>query len=524
MKSITTEAMTIKPVRNRLKTNLGLLLESQAAKFPHNRFITLAESGENYSYRQFNTLVNQVAHGIFQLGMSPQEHVLIMLNNGLEFLTASYALKKLAAVEVAINSEFRGVALERMLGLTSARILVTASEYFEALAEASVQMAQIEIIITTGQRKPAQQAFPGKHIISFAELSSGCGDNFNPLTHDTDTAVILFSSGTTGVSKGCLLSHRSAIRTAEAIVEAFGISESDCVYTPYPLFHVGAAHYDILAAMISGARVVLRDKFSLSAFWKDMVKYEVTWLEMMGSINQLVWSAPVCPEETQHQLRIIWSTPIPVNVDEFEKRFNARVARGGGYGSTDAGFVAIPLIDEPGGKVLDNFQAGIVDERDELVPIGTPGELVVRPLEPGIMSDGYFGMPEKTLESRRNLWFHTGDIARLDETGRLHWMYRMNERIRVLGEMVSAFEIEEVILTHPAIEDCAVIGIASDKGEEDVKAFITLKNWHSLDEQELAKFCYGKMSRYMIPKFIQVLDDMPRTPSGKAAKSLLKNL
>jgi len=174
--------------------------------------------------------------------------------------------------------------------------------------------------------------------------------------------------------------------------------------------------------------------------------------------------------------------------------------------------------------VLDNFQVGIVDEHDELAPIGTPGELVVHPLEPGIMSDGYFGMPEKTLESRRNLWFYTGDIARLDESGRLYWMCRMNERIRVLGEMVSAFEIEEVILTHPAIKVCAVIGIASDKGNEDVKAFITHKNGHSLDEQELAGFCRGKMGRYMIPKFTQVLDDMPRTPSGKAAKSLLKNL
>ncbi|MEM1289796.1 MAG: hypothetical protein AAGH60_15720 [Pseudomonadota bacterium] len=197
---------------------------------------------------------------------------------------------------------------------------------------------------------------------------------------------------------------------------------------------------------------------------------------------------------------------------------------GGGYGSTDAGWVAVPQWDHPGGHVLPHFEVAILDDDANKVPPGTPGHVVVRPNEPGVMADGYFGMPERTLASRRNLWFHTGDIGCMNEDGLFYFMHRVSERIRVKGEMVSAYEVEEALVTHPAIQDCAVIGIPADMGEDDIKAYVTVKAGMSVREDALREHCLSRLAKFMIPKHITVLDEMPRTPTGKPEKGKLAEM
>ena len=171
--------------------------------------------------------------------------------------------------------------------------------------------------------------------------------------------------------------------------------------------------------------------------------------------------------------------------------------------------------------MLDRYEVAIVDEHDDILPQGDIGELVIRPKEPAIMASEYLGMPDRTLKAWRNLWFHSGDLARLDEDGDLHWIARISERIRVKGEMVSGYEIEEGILTHPDVEDCAVIGIPDGRGEEQVKAFITLSSVKALSLAELQAYCQPRMSRFMVPSVMEILDEMPRTPTGKPAKAEL---
>jgi crotonobetaine/carnitine-CoA ligase len=289
------------------------------------------------------------------------------------------------------------------------------------------------------------------------------------------------------------------------------------------LYHVGATQYDILPAMMVGGRVVIRQGFSLSNFWSDVCRYKATWFMSMGSVQQLLWSAEPCIEETQHSLRFIWGTPLPVDHDDFESRFQLKLARGTGYGSTEAGGVALPLFDKSGaGKVLDRYKVAIVDADDNELPIGESGELVIRSLEPAIMASKYIGMPEETAKAWRNSWFHTGDFAKLDDEGNLYWLARMSERIRVKGEMVSAYEIEESIFTHPSVTDCAVIGIPDGTGEEQVKAFITLKENKTLTLEELRLFCAPIISRFMNPTSLEVLQEMPRTQTGKPAKAELQ--
>jgi len=505
------------------KINLGLLLQNSAKRYGSKPFVTQAETGERLTYAEFNKLTNHIAHGLIDLGFGDEEYIAIMLPSCIQFLACSYALKKIGVIEVAINSNARGPSLARMIDMTKCKILITSGEHLQQLSEVSKSLKHLQQVIMIDEHQRAKELLQSFNILPWQSLLGQSSSNFSCDFSDEETAVILFTSGTTGVSKGCDIPHRSSVRAAESIIEAFSITEQDCVYSPYPLYHVGATQYDILPAMMVGGRVVIRQGFSLSNFWSDVCRYKATWFMSMGSVQQLLWSAEPCIEETQHSLRFIWGTPLPVDHDDFESRFQLKLARGTGYGSTEAGGVALPLFDKSGaGKVLDRYKVAIVDADDNELPIGESGELVIRSLEPAIMASKYIGMPEETAKAWRNSWFHTGDFAKLDDEGNLYWLARMSERIRVKGEMVSAYEIEESIFTHPSVTDCAVIGIPDGTGEEQVKAFITLKENKTLTLEELRLFCAPIISRYMNPTSLEVLQEMPRTQTGKPAKAELQ--
>lgn len=507
-----------------LRITLGDLLHDSTRKFTDRPFLTIAETGLSLSYREFESLTNRFAHGLREQVYANLSYVAILAQNSAEYLAASYALKKVNAVEVSINCATRGAPLARMINQTEAQVLIADSIHLEALHQIRDDIRHLRTLIMIDGMTEARDLFPELEIIRFDDVLSDRDDHIVSAARDTDTATILFTSGTTGVSKGCLLSHRYAVRTAENMIEPFRLTGDDCNYSPYPLSHIGPAYYDVLPMMMVGGRVVLRERFSLSNFWSEVKQYGVTWFMMLGSVQQLLWSNPPCREETEHKVTRCWATPAPVPKKDFDDRFKLHLVPGGGYGSTDAGWVVVPQWDHPGGIVLPHFDIAVVDEHGDPLPPNTAGELVVRPLEPGVISDGYFGMPERTLESRRNLWFHTGDVGRLDDEGRFYFMHRISERIRVKGEMVSAFEVEEGALTHPSIADCAAIGVLGEMGEEDIKLFVVRKPDTELTVEELQQHCAEKMAKFMVPKHVAFLDNMPLTSTGKPEKGKLAQM
>lgn len=507
-----------------LKVTLGELLEDCALKYSDRNFLTIMPSGDTYSYAEFNARVNRIANGFQDQVGHAHKYAALILENSVDYLAISYALKKIDVIEVAINRVMRGAALARMVAQTETSIVFTSPAHLEALSEIRDDIPHVKTLVMLGGVNAARSIFPDLKIIPFDDLISDKTSHIRSESRDTDTAAIMFTSGTTGVSKGCVLSHRYAVRTAENMIAPFRLTSDDCIYSPYPLSHVGAAYYDILPMMMLGGRVIMRDGFSLSNFWPEINQYGATWFMMLGSVQQLLWAQPKSPEEKTHKVTRCWGTPVPVPKEDFDARFNLHLIPGGGYGSTDAGWVVVPQWDHYGGITLPHFEIAIVDENDEILPPNTPGELVVRPREPGVMSDEYFAMPERTAKSRRNLWFHTGDIARIDEDGLFYFMHRMSERIRVKGEMVSGFEVEEAVVTHPAIEDCAVIPVKSAFGEEDIKAFVTLKDGENLTPDALREYCLGRMAKFMVPAHFVILDEMPRTPTGKPEKGKLAAL
>ncbi|WP_343562468.1 AMP-binding protein [Kiloniella sp. b19] len=507
-----------------MRITLGELIHKLANDHEDRPAITMAETGETLSYRQFDNFINQIAHGFLTLEHASSRYVGIMHENALSYLAMTYALKKIDRVEVSINRAFRGPALQRMINLTECRVLMTSEAHFDALAEIVDELPHLRTLILTSGHARAATLFPRLERLDFEEMLSEDRSHIVSSAKDTDLAAIMFTSGTTGVSKGCMLSHRYAVRTAENMIEPFRLTSEDVNYTPYPLSHIGPAYYDILPSFMVGGRAVLRDHFSLSNFWHEVTHHGVTWFMCLGSVQQLLYSAPPTGLDRKHRVTRIWSTPAPVSGEDFNARFGVHVMPGGGYGSTDAGWVVVPQWDHPGGKVLPHFDIAIVDENDDPVPPGQKGELVIRPKEPGVMADGYFGMPEKTLETRRNLWFHTGDIGWIDEEGLFYFTCRMAERIRVRGEMVSGFEVEEGALSHPDIEDAAAIGVPAAMGEEDIRLFVTLKRGSGLDADAIREHCRRKMAKFMVPAVVTVLDEMPRTTTGKPEKGKLAEM
>ena len=338
---------------------------------------------------------------------------------------------------------------------------------------------------------------------------------------DSDIAQVQFTSGTTGLSKGLLSPHRHAIRKGEGVAAACRITEDDCSYTPWPLFHSGAAHHEVLAVLLTGGRVVLRKRFSASRFWDEIRANGATWFMVVGSVEAILCAPPPSPEDEDNPVRVVFGCPYPVPRKAFEARFGLKTIDC--YGLEDCGFVSHTELDDGDydsqGRVRDIYDIRIGDENDDPLPPGKAGEILIRPREPSTILRGYFGAPETTLRTLKNLWFHTGDLGKFDEAGRLYYLGRLKEVIRRRGENVMPREVEEVIHSHPAVEECVAVGVPSPVGEEDVKVYLVLRAGHSLSAEELRTFCRARMARFQVPEHLEIIDEIPRTPTGKPALS-----
>jgi carnitine-CoA ligase len=502
------------------RIDLGTLLEERANEDGDRTFLVMADD-LRLSFGEFNERVNQVAHGLEAVGIGREDRVAIMLPNSLEFMLASYALKKLGAVEVAINTEFRGAGLAHTLNLTGAELLIGSQELLEPLGAVRDRLEHIRTVALCGGTEGAVRHLSGLDVDEFGALVSDRGDNPGHEIADTELASVLFTSGTTGRSKGCMLSHRYAVRQGEVISERLGLRADDCLYCPFPLYHVDAAFLTVAPALVLGARAAIGRRFSASGFWSEVREFGATVFDFMGATLMILWKADPRDDDADNPVRLAWGVPMPRWREQFERRFGLRLAHG--YGLTDGGMPAWEDVDagEPFGscgKPAHPYEIEIHDEFDDEVPRGEVGEIVVRSPEPDVVMKGYWGMPEATVSAFRNFWLHTGDLGRMDDEGHLFFEGRIKDAIRRRGENISAQEIEEVLHEHPAVQEGVAVGVPSELTEEDVKAFIVLKPSASLEAEELREFCRERMAKFMVPEHVEFVDEIPKTPTGKPAK------
>ena len=276
------------------KLTLGKLLEEQAEQRGDREFVHFIDSGERLSYRTFNQRCNQFAHGLAAHGVRHGDFVGVMLRNSIENLICTYALKKLGVVEVSLNIDFRGRGLVRTVNLTDSPILITSDEFMQPLIQVADQLTHLQTLIVVG----GSRTWLGdlEHI-GFADLLSDNQRNPDGPTDDTELATVLFTSGTTGFSKGLQVSNRYLVCNAALVVDAYGLSEDDCVYTPWPLHHYGAAACEVAATLLSGGRIALRSRLSVSAYFEEVRATGATWAMMMGGLQKWLWDKEPGPQD-----------------------------------------------------------------------------------------------------------------------------------------------------------------------------------------------------------------------------------
>jgi crotonobetaine/carnitine-CoA ligase len=343
-----------------------------------------------------------------------------------------------------------------------------------------------------------------------------------------ETLAIMYTSGTTGPAKGVICPAAQFFWYSGTLCEAIRTTRDDVLYNPLPLYHVNALLAPFQAAFV-GASCEIGGRFSASRFWESVAKADATIMYLLGALPNLLLAQPERPTDRAHRVKRLFApgTAAPV-WEPFMERFGIEEIIEG-YGSTETNHCigrSPGHPDSTAGKMgwvfSQYFEAQVVDENDQEVPPDVPGELILRHRYPFSFSTGYWRMPEKTAEAYRNLWFHTGDQVVRDADGCLRFTDRLKDSIRRLGENISAWEVEEAILTHPNVREVAVFAVPSQQTDEEVMAIIVLQGCDTLDPVSLMQHLEPRVAHFAIPRYVDFLDELPQTPNGKVQKTQLR--
>ncbi|MCP3939774.1 MAG: ATP-dependent acyl-CoA ligase [Actinomycetia bacterium] len=488
----------------------GLLAER--ARTHTDREFLRFDSGD-LTFAEVDDRTSRLAAGLASIGVEPGATVPVLMANGAEFMISLFALSRLGAVACLINTAFKGPALVHAITVTQPRTVLYDATVAANLDEVADALPAGLVHIAVGGR--------------WEELAASSTIAISSTHEAVDPAMVLFTSGTTGPSKGCVLSHRYVLRHAELMSQHLGFLDSDVLYCPFPLFHIDATVLTVAPALVLGATAAIGERFSVSGFWPEARRFQATVFDFMGATLTMLHKAEPSHHDADNSVRLAWGVPVPDEIaGEFEQRFGLHLVEL--YGSTDAGIPMYHPIDRPRrpgscGTVIDAYETQLHDQDGFEVGIGEVGELVVRPTEPSIMADGYLGMPEATLMSRRNLWFHTGDRLHRDADGYHYFVGRSADSIRRRGENISAFEVEEVVKLHPDVLDAAAFGVPSELTEEDLMVAVVPRPGRIIEPEVLVEFCTGRAARHMVPRFIDFVDELPRTPTEKVRKDVLRD-
>jgi crotonobetaine/carnitine-CoA ligase len=442
-----------------------------------------------------------------------------MCENRIELLELILGCAWTGAIAVPINTASRGPQLEHILSNCGARLLVADAAMTDALAalgghgaiEGVWLLDEPEADRVAG--RPASAPPPAGEAIDPEPVGPG------------DIAAILYTSGTTGPSKGVRCPQAQLYWWGVLVSESLGIHEGDSLYTCLPLFHTNALTA-FVQALVSGATFVLGERFSASRFWARVRDSDADVTYLLGAMVSILLTRPPDPGEREHHVRVALAPATPARAfDRFRERFRVQLVEG--YGSTETNNAI--AAEHPGagrggymGTVRSGFSARVVDEQDRPVPDGTAGELVLRHDEPFAFADGYWAMPEQTVKAWRNLWFHTGDRVVREPDGWYRFLDRAKDAIRRRGENISSWEVEQVLLEHPAVQSAAVYPVPSELGEDEVMAAIVLETGARLAPEELVEHCRPRLAYFALPRYLEFVDELPLTENGKVRKQVLR--
>lgn len=511
------------------------VLEEQARLRGQRPFLAWTDEGRFHTFDEVNRTVNRLAHGLQAAGISKGDRVALFLPNSLDFIFLWFALAKLGAAEVAVAETGKGAFLQHQLTISSPRMVVTTPELSLRLQEMESALPWIESCVVWSPAHDAGAAvaeFQKIRVCRFEDLNSLDDSNPGIAVSPDDLASVLFTSGTTGASKGVLMSHAQTYFFAEEGAQLARLDENDIHMTGFPLIHGNAQLLTVYPTLIVGARCVVYERFSATDFVGRALRTGATVTNLLGATMAFVCAQPPSEDDRKLKLRRVYAAPLsPDLAPVFDQRFGVRDFVNG-FGQTE---ISLPFMTPPGeqapphavGKLVDQwFEVKLVDTATgRTVEDGASGELLVRPRASGVISSGYIGMPEKTVETWKDLWFHTGDVLRRDDKGWYYFVDRVKDALRRRGENISSFEVEGVVRSHPAVAECAVVAVAAEElgGEAEVKACIVAGPGKSIDMPDLIAWCDARMPYFMVPRYIEQFDALPQTPSEKVRKKELRD-
>jgi crotonobetaine/carnitine-CoA ligase len=506
-------------------------LRARLERDPNSEYLDV--NGVKVTGAEAHATACRVANALIELGVRPGDRVATLVENSVEAALAWWGIVWAGAVAVPINTAYKGQYLRHQLNDSGSKVLIVQGDLADRVPPIATELPDLVRVVVV-DAEPL--ALPGLDSGTWAEMLTA--DTADPMVEvrPDDLGTFVYTGGTTGPSKGCMLSHNYHVALTTQIGICWERTADDVVWTPLPLFHFNAITTAVLGPLVYGGRSAIYKKFSVSNFWPEMNRVGATVTSTLGTMAYLLAHDVDRPEmprsgapEANTTLRLLGAAPMPVEVDEiFRERFGLTTFSGA-YGVTEASLVSwqppgVRNKPNAAGVINDEyFDVRIFDDDDHELPRGRDGEIVIRPKRPEVMFAGYWGRPEATVATSRNWWYHTGDIGRIDDEDFLYFVDRKADYLRRRGENISSFEVESILMGHGALADVAVHAVPSPLTEDDLKITATVEEGRSITEEELFRWCIDQLPYFALPRYIELRAELPRSPVGRVLKRELRD-
>lgn len=478
------------------------LLDEAARRNPEGVYARF--DGDPITYRDLARQSRALAGALAARGLRKGDRVAVMMRNGVAALATIFALARGGFVWAPVNAQLRGEGLRHLLTHSDPSLTLADAEFGALIRETGATNAPIMLHGDGGE---------------LGDILDGAPSFYGPRPVAEDVFALMYTSGTTGPAKGAIVSHLMLRLAGEAVMLVSGARTGDVLFVWEALYHIGGAQL-LALPMSHGVRLAMVDRFSASRFWAQAKAEGATHIHHLGGILQLLLKQPPSPLDKTHGVRVAWGGGCPVDLwRPFEERFGVSIREC--YGMTEAS--SITTYNDRGivgavGRPTPWFTVRLLDARGRDVGAGERGEIVVRTTIPGAIFPGYFRNPEATARALRDGALYTGDLGSLTPDGDLIFHGRISDSVRCRGENVSAFEVERVVVDHPEVEDCAMIGVRAEVGEQDIKLFVKRRPGSTLDAPTLSNWLGARLASYQNPRYVVFVEEFERTASQRIVK------
>lgn len=498
----------------------------QAERIPNDLFVRWND--ESWSYGRVNELANASARAFSELGVAKGDTVAYLLDSCPDWTWTTLGLNKLGAIWVPTNTDYKGAWLRESLEDSRARVLVADGALLERALEVGGGALPFERVIVRGKAPtglPARlQSIPLEQLTQAPSVEPDDSALFYG-----DTAAILWTSGTTGKSKGVMQSHNVWIRAALDGAANSGLREGEILYNCLPMYQSAAWVANVYRALVCGVPVAMDPRFSVTDFWDRCRHYGATMVFTLGAMHIFLWQQPRRADDRDNPVRSAGMVPMPDKlIGPFKERFGIEEIHQGMGQSEVMGLLSrrpgVAYPENALGDPADGVEIKLLDEQDNEMMTGEAGEICVRPRAPFQIFNGYFNDAEATVNAWRNLWYHTGDLARQNANGAYYFVDRKKDFIRFKGRNISSFQVEAAFSAHPAVQQCAAHAVVSEElaAEAEMKLCVVLKPGVTATPDELCRFVNETAPYFFVPRYVELLSELPQTPTGRVQKYKLR--